>query len=98
MLPFVKQKTHSSCVGEPSPISRNGAEVEQVDEPHWGPSALVVFELEAYPEPKSLNQDELRALYERYKSYYRVGERIGASEAFARLNANKKKRTFAPPK
>ena len=65
----------------------NGAEVEQVDEPLWEPSALVVFELEAYPEPRSPSPEELRALYRRYKSFYRVAEVIGASEAFARQNA-----------
>jgi hypothetical protein len=64
-----------------------GAEVEQVDEPHWGLSALVVFELEAYPEPKSLDQADLCALYGRYGSFHRVAKHIGTSEAFARLNA-----------
>jgi hypothetical protein len=65
----------------------NGAEVEQVDEPLWEPSALVVFELEAYPEPKSLDQADLCALYGRYGSFHRVAKHIGTSEAFARLNA-----------
>jgi hypothetical protein len=52
----------------------NGAEVEQVDEPLWEQSVLVVFELEAHPEPKSLTPSDLRGLYRRYKSFYRVAE------------------------
>ncbi len=44
------------------------------------------FEFEAYPEAKALGPDELRALYSSYRSFYRVAELIGASEAFARQN------------
>lgn len=58
-----------------------------MDEPLREPNALVVFELEAYPEPKSLDQADLRALYARYGSFHRVAKHIGSSEAFARLNA-----------
>ncbi len=50
---------------------------------------MVVFEFEAYPEPKVLTPSDLGALYRRYKSFYRVAEVIGASEAFARQNAAK---------
>jgi hypothetical protein len=50
---------------------------------------VVVFELEAYLEAKSLSPLELRALYQRYKSFYRVADLIGASEGFARQNANR---------
>ena len=45
------------------------------------------IEFEEYPEPKSLSADELRVLHKRYKSFYRVGDVIGASEAFARQGA-----------
>lgn len=61
----------------------NGAEVDEVDEPDFS-GLVVIFELPAYPEPKSLTPSELRALYAQYKSFYRVAEVIGASEGFAR--------------
>ncbi len=69
----------------------NGAEVDEVDERNFGPRAVVVFEFEAYPEPKVLTPSDLRALYSRYKSFKRVAEVIGASEAFARQNAAKER-------
>jgi len=50
---------------------------------------VVVFEFEAYPEPKILAATELQALYARYKSFYKVATAIGASEPFARQNARK---------
>ena len=56
-----------------------------------GPRAVAVFEFEAYPEPKVLTPSDLRALYSRYKSFNRVAEMIGASEAFARQNAAKER-------
>ena len=68
-----------------------GARVEQVDEHHFG-HTVVVFEFEAYPEPKVLSSTELQALYARYKSFYKVGDAIGASEGFARQNAQSKHR------
>ena len=70
---------------------KNGARVEQVDE-HRFEEAVVIFEFEAYPEPKVLSPFELQALYDRYKSFYRVGDVIGASEGFARQNAQSKHR------
>lgn len=67
---------------------KNGAEVEEVDELGFsGP--VVIFELPAYPEPKSITSSELRALYAQYRSFYRVAEVIGTSEGFARQNAAK---------
>ena len=70
----------------------NGAEADEVDEQDYGARAVVSFEFEAYPEPKILNSDELRALYERYGSFYVVADAIGASESFARQNSRKKPR------
>ena len=66
-----------------------GAQVEQVDEPVYSHQAVVTFEFEAYPEAKALTPDQLRVLYQRYKSFYRVGDAIGTSEGFARQNAAK---------
>ena len=63
-----------------------GAQVDEVDEHRFG-RAVVVFEFEAYPEPKILSSTELQALHARYKSFYKVGYAIGASEGFARQNA-----------
>ena len=65
---------------------KDGARVDEVDEHRFG-RAVVVFEFEAYPEPKILLSTELRALHARYKSFYRVGDAIGASEGFARQNS-----------
>ena len=71
----------------------SGARVDEVDEPDSGARAVVLFEFEDYPEAKALTGMQLRALYERYRSFYRVGETIGASEAFARQNAWWKERS-----
>jgi hypothetical protein len=66
-----------------------GAQVAQVDEPR----TVFIFELEAYPEAKSLSSADLRALYAATGSFYKVADLIGASEAFARQNANKSKKS-----
>lgn len=63
----------------------SGAQVAQVDEPR----TLFIFELEAYPEAKSLKTAELRALYAATGSFYEVADIIGASEAFVRQNCFK---------
>jgi len=60
-----------------------GAQVEQVDEP----VATFAFEVQAYPEAKALSAIELANLYERLKSFYKVADLIGSSEAFARQNS-----------
>jgi len=67
----------------------NGAEVDEVDERGFGHRTVVVFEFEAYPEPKSLSPLDLRGLYQRYKSFYKVAAAIGTSEGFARQNTAK---------
>ena len=41
---------------------------------------MVIFEFEAYPEPKSLTAVELQALCARYKTFVAVGKVIGVSE------------------
>jgi hypothetical protein len=75
-------------VAVPSTILFGAHVEEEVDEPNCsGP--VVIFELPAYPEPKSLIPAELRALYVTYRSYYRVAEVIGASEGFALQNMAK---------
>jgi hypothetical protein len=63
----------------------NGAQVEQVDEPH-AQRVVVCFEFEAYPEPKALSPDQLQELYKRLGSFVRVGQTIGTSEGFVRQN------------
>lgn len=73
-----------------STSSSNGAEVDEVGEHLHQNLPVISFELESYPEPKALTQDELKALHGRLKSYYRVADLISASEAFARLNARTK--------
>jgi hypothetical protein len=65
-----------------------GAQVAQVDEP----LTTFIFELEAYPEAKALKSKELRALYARLKSFYKVADLIGSSEGFARQNAKVKQK------
>ncbi len=73
----------------PRDLKKNGAEVDEVDERNFGPRAVICFEFEAYPEPKILNLTELRALYDRYGSYYEVADAIGTSESFARQTSHK---------
>jgi hypothetical protein len=46
----------------------------------------VVFEFEAYPEPKILDSDELNSLYERYGSQKAVARAIGTSRVFVTEN------------
>lgn len=70
----------------------NGAEVDEVDEPPVSKNTIVIFELEAYPEPKNLKVFDLRALYARYKNYAAIGRLIGASEGFVRQNLNNKRK------
>jgi hypothetical protein len=85
-------KSTSRPIRRPRDFSSNvsfGAETDEVDERGVGPRTVVVFEFEAYPEPKSLSPLDLRALYQRYKSFYKVADIIGASEGFARQNANR---------
>jgi len=64
---------------------RSGAQVEQVDEP----LATFIFEMEAYPEAKSLSPQELSDLYLRLKNFYTVADLIGSSEVFARQHCFK---------
>ena len=69
------------------PVVKPGAQVEQVDEPR----TLFIFELEAYPEPKSLSSTDLKELHDSFKNFKKVADHIGASEAFVRQNCQKKK-------
>lgn len=63
-----------------------GAQVDEVDE-HQSDRTVVCVEFEEYPEPKVLSSDELQTLYGRFKSFYKVADAIGTSEAFARQAA-----------
>ncbi len=65
----------------------SGAQVDEVDEPR----TVVIFELTAYPEPKSLSSTELKSLYKIFGTYSKVAEVIGSSEAFVRQNVKSKK-------
>lgn len=56
----------------------NGGEGRKVGE-H---SAVVIFELEAYPEPKALSCDDLKTLIKRFKTTVAVAKYIGASQSF----------------
>lgn len=44
--------------------------------------AVVVFELEAFPEPRALSRDDLRKLMIPLKTTVAVADYIGASQAF----------------
>jgi uncharacterized protein YdbL (DUF1318 family) len=63
-----------------------GAQVEQVGE-HL---ATFVFELEAYPEAKTLSLAELRSLHAKTASFQKVADLVGASEAFVRHTIQQK--------
>jgi hypothetical protein len=43
---------------------------------------VVVFELEAWPEPKALSRVELKLLMKNFRSTIKVAKHIGASQAF----------------
>jgi hypothetical protein len=45
-------------------------------------SAVVIFELEAYPEPKILSSKELKDLLKLYGSVRALAERLGCSIGF----------------
>jgi hypothetical protein len=60
-----------------------------VDEPNSNQSTIIVFEFEAYPEPKALSPVELMNLYVQHKNYRLIARIIGASEAFVRQNMKK---------
>jgi hypothetical protein len=73
-----------------------GAEEHQVDELKTalakgfiGSEAIsvLVLEVEAYPEPKSLTAGQLRKLIIKFGSSRKVGNVIGACEAFVRQNS-----------
>jgi hypothetical protein len=57
---------------------KNGGENAKVGE-H---SAVVIFELEAYPEPKILSSQELKYLLKLYDSVRSLAERLGCSIGF----------------
>ena len=79
-----KQRNKKGTCG---PFFISGARVDKVDEP----LTTFVFELEAYPEPKILSSNELKALYGDLRSYKRVAALVGASEAFVRQACNSKR-------
>ncbi|MGZ3797665.1 MAG: hypothetical protein ACXVB1_14940 [Pseudobdellovibrionaceae bacterium] len=74
-----------------------GAQVSEVGEPlldlNYGlfrSQVIIQFEFEEIPEPKGLLPAELRQITKKYGSYVKAAEAIGASEAFVRLNAQKR--------
>ena len=70
----------------------NGGEGHKVGE-HL---SAVLFELEAYPEPKSLISDELKHLMDVLGTTVAVAKFLGCSQSHVseRLNANKNKKKF----
>ena len=69
----------------------DGAQGEDVNEPFERSRAVVSFEFDDYPEAKALSKADLDVLYGNLKSFYLVGEVIGASEAFARHNVKQRR-------
>lgn len=69
---------------------RFGGESRKVDE-HC---AVVIFELEAYPEPKVLSVRDLEGLMRVFGSTVKVAKYIGASQAFVwgQLKSTKRRR------
>jgi hypothetical protein len=43
---------------------------------------VVVFEFEAYPEPKALSRSDLKVLMKRFKTTVAVAKYIGVSQSF----------------
>lgn len=66
--------------------NQNGGELDNVCE-H---SAVVIFEIEAYPEPKILSASELRELFMNY-SYRELAKMLGCSLGFVFETAKGKK-------
>lgn len=50
---------------------------------------VLIFELEAYPEPKCLNPADLEALYQQLGTNKKVADHINASTNFVRDNRSK---------
>jgi hypothetical protein len=65
-------------------LTRNGGESDKVRELR----EAVVFELEAYPEPKILTRCELKALMKKFGSTVRAAKLIGTSQAFVWVKLN----------
>lgn len=85
-------KTHSARKCYPClRYMKFGRELTQVDEPPYRGSPAVIFELEAYPEPKALSATQLSALYEQLGTNKRVAEHIGASKNFVQSNKQSNK-------
>jgi len=76
--------------------TRNGGESHIVGE-HLG---SVLFELEAYPEPKILNSFELKRIMGVFGTTVAVAKFLGCSQSHVseRLNSNKKKKRKSKPK
>lgn len=69
-------------------MKKIGARERQVGEPLrsslFRVEAILQVEFEAYPEPKTLLPQDLKALRDKYGDSTAVGRRIGASEGFVR--------------
>ena len=64
-----------------------GAQVEQVDEHPANACAVLIFEYGCYPEGKILSKAEIGAVYKKFKSWQRVADEVGTSQAFVRQNS-----------
>ncbi len=53
---------------------------------------MIVFELDAWPEPKALGRNDIQALMKRFKTTVTVAQVIGVSQSFVsfKLVGNKK--------
>ena len=66
-----------------------GRELAQVDEPPCRSSATLIFEFEAYPEPKALSATQLNALYEQLGTNKLVAKHIGSSKNYVSIKRAK---------
>jgi hypothetical protein len=69
---------------------RNGGEGFKVGEL----SAAVIFELEAYPEPKILSTTELRQLLKTHKTAVAVAKLLGCSQVFVSDHTKQSKKSI----
>ncbi len=73
----------------PMGSAKNGGEGHKVGEL----SSAVIFDLTAYPEPKTLTREELKQLVKSYRSTVALAHFLGCSQAFVWERLNPYRRT-----
>ena len=65
---------------------------ESLEKRLFQPQVLVKMEFQEIAEPRALSPCDLQQLVKSYRTFTKVAKVIGASEAFVRLNAQRKRK------